>query len=694
MMSNYTRSTVSTINGVNAETQKIQTAVNSKMDKTGGAFTGTVDMNEQRLINLPDATSSSEPVTLNQLRDTLDNITVGIIGDMTYGRVVPSLKHLVPVEDIIQPVASYVQDTGFGGGDFIYDALMPYSAHNGGTVFAKEALDLWNGQQSTIAVVLNYSDSGFGCYVRQRSRKHVEEFGAIPDGNLTSKTGTDNLPSFRKIFQVFSEVRFDGGGAYRLSDTVSPNKKFKLYGGDSTWFCSDKTKAGINLAGCSGFRISWGDFTHLTVKTDYNDATCMPFFFNSSTQQVSDGQFYHSYIYRTARQGIRNDGGGSNWEVVICKIEETLRDGVFLLNCSNSQVSLCTITNTGDDAISFAGHSYNATATSNIIKGAGSYNLGGSGIRFNRSGSATSNIIEDSDLFGIICAVNDTDPTARPESLKLIGNTIKGINKAATVTAGIGFKSVINVECVNNDIEITDVESYGYRVYDTAVKSGIININGGVVKNAISAVYIRNRAADVLSISNLISDSCDDHILLNNNDGTLGLLKFTANNLIGAATPYYFNINTSTAAPVVIDKIISEGNRRENPATQAFKYTDKVVNSHVSTDDQFATGVYADTLGTANLGSLIINGRYGEKLSAKGTATFNATNSGLIAINLPVVPLGSEVSHSLRTSLGAASYYYIDNVDSLNIRFRLDAAPGSIVSIDWSVQAYNNRVVI
>lgn len=65
-MSDYTRSTVSTINGVNAETLKIQTAVNSKMDKSGGAFTGPVDMNEQRLINLPDAVDPSEAMPLGQ----------------------------------------------------------------------------------------------------------------------------------------------------------------------------------------------------------------------------------------------------------------------------------------------------------------------------------------------------------------------------------------------------------------------------------------------------------------------------------------------------------------------------------------------------------------------------------------------------------------------------------------------------
>jgi hypothetical protein len=65
-MSDYTRVTVSTINGVNAETQKIQTAVNSKFDKSGGTLTGTVDMNEQRLINLPEAIDPSEPLPLGQ----------------------------------------------------------------------------------------------------------------------------------------------------------------------------------------------------------------------------------------------------------------------------------------------------------------------------------------------------------------------------------------------------------------------------------------------------------------------------------------------------------------------------------------------------------------------------------------------------------------------------------------------------
>lgn len=71
-MSDYTRSTVSTINGINAETAKIQIAVNSKIDKSGGAFTGTVDMNEQRLINLPDATDPSEAMPLGQATSILE----------------------------------------------------------------------------------------------------------------------------------------------------------------------------------------------------------------------------------------------------------------------------------------------------------------------------------------------------------------------------------------------------------------------------------------------------------------------------------------------------------------------------------------------------------------------------------------------------------------------------------------------
>lgn len=80
---------------------------------------------------------------------------------------VPSIKQLRPTAGVVQTAEAYVEDTGFGGGPFIFYPDMPESEHNGGTVIAEGARLAWNGTQADIATILNYSGSGSGCYVRQ-----------------------------------------------------------------------------------------------------------------------------------------------------------------------------------------------------------------------------------------------------------------------------------------------------------------------------------------------------------------------------------------------------------------------------------------------------------------------------------------------------------------------------------------------
>lgn len=204
-MSDYTRSTVSTINGVNAETQKIQTAVNSKMDTSGGAFTGTVDMNEQRLINLPDATDPSEAMPLGQglviqeaaetaalqavaaaaRAETAAAVAVAypegtLAGALAVGtanvgggkpavslRCIKDLQGIVPNEDLVYTLQGYYEDTTVGGGGFVWEATCPYSNHNGGTVIAPPAIAAWDGTRADIAAILNWTPTGgVGCWVR------------------------------------------------------------------------------------------------------------------------------------------------------------------------------------------------------------------------------------------------------------------------------------------------------------------------------------------------------------------------------------------------------------------------------------------------------------------------------------------------------------------------------------------------
>lgn len=70
-MSNYTRNSASTITGVNTELSKVAIAVNSKFDRSGGALTGTLDMNENRIINLKNPVSLSDAVNLRTLVATV-----------------------------------------------------------------------------------------------------------------------------------------------------------------------------------------------------------------------------------------------------------------------------------------------------------------------------------------------------------------------------------------------------------------------------------------------------------------------------------------------------------------------------------------------------------------------------------------------------------------------------------------------
>lgn len=71
-----------------------------------------------------------------------------------------------PVAGIQYDVLGYYEDTTVGGGGFVWEPTRPYSDHNGGTVIAPPAIAAWDGTQADIATILNWTGSGFGCWVR------------------------------------------------------------------------------------------------------------------------------------------------------------------------------------------------------------------------------------------------------------------------------------------------------------------------------------------------------------------------------------------------------------------------------------------------------------------------------------------------------------------------------------------------
>lgn len=80
-MSNYSKTDLgtgyNTNTAINTELGKIETAVNSKADKSGFTATGDIDMNSNQILNLPNPSTRNEPATYGQLLDGLVNVGVG-----------------------------------------------------------------------------------------------------------------------------------------------------------------------------------------------------------------------------------------------------------------------------------------------------------------------------------------------------------------------------------------------------------------------------------------------------------------------------------------------------------------------------------------------------------------------------------------------------------------------------------------
>ena len=70
-MSDYTNTPIGSgynaNSAINTELSAVETAVNSKLDKSGSTMTGELDMNSKKIINLPDAATLQEPVTYGQM---------------------------------------------------------------------------------------------------------------------------------------------------------------------------------------------------------------------------------------------------------------------------------------------------------------------------------------------------------------------------------------------------------------------------------------------------------------------------------------------------------------------------------------------------------------------------------------------------------------------------------------------------
>lgn len=75
-MTEYTRQNVSTVGAINAELEKIEQALKGKLTKSGDAVLGDVDLNGQRLINVPAPQSATDVARLQDLAAFTQSLTV------------------------------------------------------------------------------------------------------------------------------------------------------------------------------------------------------------------------------------------------------------------------------------------------------------------------------------------------------------------------------------------------------------------------------------------------------------------------------------------------------------------------------------------------------------------------------------------------------------------------------------------
>lgn len=131
-------------------------------------------------------------------------------------------------------VAGFYAGTEVGGGQFIYDASRDKADHNGGTVITPEAIAAWDGTQGGLSVLLDWTGTGTGAFVRIHSiplaqpEVEISWFGAV--GDYDGVSGTDNTKAIQAA--VLSSKCVDigkAGGRYLWSNPVGIDNGINLY---------------------------------------------------------------------------------------------------------------------------------------------------------------------------------------------------------------------------------------------------------------------------------------------------------------------------------------------------------------------------------------------------------------------------------------------------------------------------------
>ncbi len=133
-------------------------------------------------------------------------------------RYIESIKDLVPVAGVLMSVKGFFSGSPTGGGEFYYDASVPKTSHNGGTIIDPVRLALWDGTKANVATLFTAGASGSGCFVRIYEGKVQPQFWGAMCGD-TTVTDTPSLKKFVDFVDV-EQKGFNMQGSPLLSETL------------------------------------------------------------------------------------------------------------------------------------------------------------------------------------------------------------------------------------------------------------------------------------------------------------------------------------------------------------------------------------------------------------------------------------------------------------------------------------------
>ena len=231
-MSDYLNTPIGTgynsSDSINTELQAIEVAVNSKLDKSGNTMTGQLDMNNNKIINVPDGTAASDGVNLGQLAG---GVVITATEDYVQTKTIATMVLLSGITAGVSVVQTAEYATGNGNeGGATYDAVLASGVTPNG-----------------INIILGVADNTIAFVLRIDSYTTVDQFGAVGDG-VTS----DNFIIQTAINNTDYDIVLFSAKTYNIGTgelTVNRDGQVLAGKGDKTVLTSTGTGAMINYNG-------------------------------------------------------------------------------------------------------------------------------------------------------------------------------------------------------------------------------------------------------------------------------------------------------------------------------------------------------------------------------------------------------------------------------------------------------------